>query len=42
MKRALADVEARQDVQQLVLPMVESMLAGEVRAAALRFLEKRG
>jgi enoyl-CoA hydratase/carnithine racemase len=42
MKRVLAGDETRHDVTALVRPMVDSIVGGEVRAAALRFLEKRG
>ncbi len=41
MKRALAGAETTHDVAALVAPMVDSMLGGEVHAAAVRFLEKR-
>jgi enoyl-CoA hydratase/carnithine racemase len=41
MKKALGGDEASRDVAFLAAPMVESMLGGEVRAAAERFLARR-
>lgn len=40
MKRVLFEAECRHDMAALTGPMVESFVGGEVRAAALRFLER--